>query len=88
MQCRSFKWVGSMKIYYIGADRVPESKLSTYRLRCQTERYDKSGIKAGEKLEKAEGGLQAAIIAYLEAGGTPELVERFLWQCFKWTRKE
>jgi hypothetical protein len=75
-----------MKIYYIGADRVPESKLSTYRRRCQTERYDKEGIKAGEELERAEGELQAAAIAYLEAGGTVELIVRSLSQCFEWPR--
>jgi hypothetical protein len=77
------------RCYHIYADKVPERVLNRgrYRLNCMLE-HDPKGIKAGEELERAEGELQAAIIAYLEAGGTPELVIRFLWQCFKWTRKE
>lgn len=78
-----------MKIYHIGADKVPESKLSTYRLRCQTERHDKDGLKAGEKLEKAEDKLHAAVIAYLEAGGSEELAMRCVLRSaerFEWIR--
>jgi len=80
-----------MKIYHIGSDRVPESKLSTYRLRCQTERHDKDGLKAGKKMEKAEDELQAAVVAYLEAGGSEELVMRCVLrsvQRFEWIRGE
>lgn len=73
--------------YRIHADRVPERLLSRYRLDCMMD-HEAGGIKAGEKLERAQDDLQASVIAYLEAGGSEELVMRWVSACFKWFRSK
>ena len=69
-----------MKHYNIGADRIPERKVCTYRLRCQTDRHDEAGLKAGRKLEQAETMLYNAAYAYMKAGGSKELALRWVFE--------
>jgi hypothetical protein len=61
------------KVYSI--DKVPESKLSNYRLRCIQER-DTSGVREGELLGIAEARLYEAVKNYLRRGANADLVRR------------